>query len=102
MVLSTQPVSEEQVTCNFSLCYCQKIIATQRALIKMPFGEVIIGSPGSGKSTYAYGKYQASRHNNRRVKFELTDLSSSLLHSNANVLLSIWTQRMITYNTHAV
>ncbi|KLO09210.1 hypothetical protein SCHPADRAFT_807392, partial [Schizopora paradoxa] len=24
----------------------------------MPFGEVIIGSPGSGKSTYAYGKHQ--------------------------------------------
>ncbi|KAF8324303.1 uncharacterized protein EI90DRAFT_2977229 [Cantharellus anzutake] len=24
----------------------------------MPFGEVVIGSPGSGKSTYAYGKYQ--------------------------------------------
>lgn len=24
----------------------------------MPFGEIVIGSPGSGKSTYAYGKYQ--------------------------------------------
>lgn len=24
----------------------------------MPFGEVVVGSPGSGKSTYAYGKYQ--------------------------------------------
>ncbi|KAG8730848.1 hypothetical protein FRC11_005652 [Ceratobasidium sp. 423] len=24
----------------------------------MPFGEIIIGSPGSGKSTYAYGKQQ--------------------------------------------
>ncbi|GJJ10682.1 hypothetical protein Clacol_004909 [Clathrus columnatus] len=24
----------------------------------MPFGEVVIGPPGSGKTTYAYGKYQ--------------------------------------------
>lgn len=24
----------------------------------MPFGEVVCGSPGSGKSTYCYGKYQ--------------------------------------------
>ena len=24
----------------------------------MPFGEVVIGSPGAGKSTYAYGKHQ--------------------------------------------
>lgn len=24
----------------------------------MPFGEIVIGSPGSGKSTYAYGKHQ--------------------------------------------
>ena len=24
----------------------------------MPFGEVVIGAPGAGKSTYAYGKYQ--------------------------------------------
>lgn len=24
----------------------------------MPFGEIVCGSPGSGKSTYCYGKYQ--------------------------------------------
>ena len=24
----------------------------------MPYGEIIVGSPGSGKSTYAFGKYQ--------------------------------------------
>jgi hypothetical protein len=24
----------------------------------MPFGEVVCGSPGSGKSTYCYGKHQ--------------------------------------------
>lgn len=24
----------------------------------MPFGEVVIGAPGAGKSTYAYGKHQ--------------------------------------------
>lgn len=27
-------------------------------VILMPFGEVVIGPPGSGKTTYAYGKYQ--------------------------------------------
>jgi GTPase SAR1 family protein len=26
--------------------------------VEMPFGEIVIGSPGSGKSTYAYGKHQ--------------------------------------------
>ena len=24
----------------------------------MPFGEIVVGSPGSGKSTYCYGKHQ--------------------------------------------
>lgn len=27
-------------------------------LVLMPFGEVVVGSPGSGKSTYAHGKHQ--------------------------------------------
>ncbi|KAF9515104.1 hypothetical protein BS47DRAFT_1328385 [Hydnum rufescens UP504] len=31
----------------------------------MPFGEIVIGSPGSGKSTYAYGKYQLLNALNR-------------------------------------
>lgn len=30
-------------------------------IFDMPFGEIVVGSPGSGKSTYAYGKYQVSR-----------------------------------------
>jgi GTPase SAR1 family protein len=33
----------------------------------MPFGEVICGSPGSGKSTYCYGKYQLFTALNRPV-----------------------------------
>ncbi|KAG8945283.1 hypothetical protein FRC04_001060 [Tulasnella sp. 424] len=32
----------------------------------MPFGEIVIGSPGSGKSTYAYGKYQLLSALNRK------------------------------------
>ncbi|KAG8931378.1 hypothetical protein FRC02_002812 [Tulasnella sp. 418] len=32
----------------------------------MPFGEIVIGSPGSGKSTYAYGKYQLLMALNRK------------------------------------
>ena len=33
----------------------------------MPFGEVVVGSPGSGKSTYAFGKYQLFTALNRPV-----------------------------------
>ncbi|EJD05584.1 uncharacterized protein FOMMEDRAFT_79553 [Fomitiporia mediterranea MF3/22] len=33
----------------------------------MPFGEVIIGPPGSGKSTYAYGKHQLFTALNRPI-----------------------------------
>ena len=33
----------------------------------MPFGEIIIGSPGSGKSTYAYGKHQLLTALNRPI-----------------------------------
>ncbi|KAG9016269.1 hypothetical protein FRB90_003559 [Tulasnella sp. 427] len=32
----------------------------------MPFGEIVIGSPGSGKSTYAYGKFQLLSALNRK------------------------------------
>ncbi|KAG9032499.1 hypothetical protein FRB95_001406 [Tulasnella sp. JGI-2019a] len=32
----------------------------------MPFGEIVIGSPGSGKSTYSYGKYQLLTALNRK------------------------------------
>ncbi|TFY75914.1 hypothetical protein EWM64_g8097, partial [Hericium alpestre] len=33
----------------------------------MPFGEVVIGSPGSGKSTYCYGKHQLFTALNRPI-----------------------------------
>jgi GTPase SAR1 family protein len=33
----------------------------------MPFGEIVIGSPGSGKSTYAYGKHQLLSALNRPI-----------------------------------
>ncbi|TFY55457.1 hypothetical protein EVG20_g9310 [Dentipellis fragilis] len=33
----------------------------------MPFGEVVIGSPGSGKSTYCYGKHQLFSALNRPI-----------------------------------
>jgi GPN-loop GTPase len=33
-------------------------LGSDALLTCMPFGEVVIGAPGAGKSTYAYGKYQ--------------------------------------------
>ncbi|KAH6906117.1 cytoplasmic protein [Coprinopsis sp. MPI-PUGE-AT-0042] len=33
----------------------------------MPFGEIVCGSPGSGKSTYCYGKYQLFTALNRPI-----------------------------------
>lgn len=33
----------------------------------MPFGEVVCGSPGSGKSTYCHGKYQLFNALNRPI-----------------------------------
>jgi len=34
---------------------------------QMPFGEIVCGSPGSGKSTYCYGKYQLFTALNRPI-----------------------------------
>ncbi len=36
-------------------------------LVAMPFGEVVCGSPGSGKSTYCYGKHQLFTALNRPI-----------------------------------
>jgi GTPase SAR1 family protein len=36
-------------------------------LIVMPFGEIVVGSPGSGKSTYCYGKHQLFTALNRPI-----------------------------------
>jgi len=33
----------------------------------MPFGEIVVGSPGSGKSTYCYGKHQLLTALNRPI-----------------------------------
>jgi GTPase SAR1 family protein len=35
--------------------------------IVMPFGEIVVGSPGSGKSTYCYGKHQLFTALNRPI-----------------------------------
>jgi hypothetical protein len=35
--------------------------------IEMPFGEIVVGSPGSGKSTYCYGKHQLFSALNRPI-----------------------------------
>ena len=35
--------------------------------LKMPFGEIVVGSPGSGKSTYCYGKHQLLTALNRPI-----------------------------------
>ena len=37
---------------------CLTLTPSAFVLHSMPFGEVVCGSPGSGKSTYCYGKYQ--------------------------------------------
>lgn len=36
-------------------------------LLEMPFGEIVVGSPGSGKSTYCYGKQQLLTALNRPI-----------------------------------
>jgi len=41
-------------------------LATFRPL-EMPFGEIVVGSPGSGKSTYCYGKHQLLTALNRPI-----------------------------------
>ena len=35
--------------------------------LEMPFGEIVVGSPGSGKSTYCYGKHQLLTALNRPI-----------------------------------
>lgn len=35
--------------------------------LEMPFGEIVVGSPGSGKSTYCYGKQQLLTALNRPI-----------------------------------
>lgn len=45
----------------------------------MPFGEVVIGSPGSGKSTYAYGKHQLFTALNRPISIVNLDPANDAL-----------------------
>lgn len=45
----------------------------------MPFGEIVIGPPGSGKSTYAYGKYQLLTALNRPVSVVNLDPANDAL-----------------------
>lgn len=37
---------------------CTHELGLSPSLVSMPFGEVVVGAPGAGKSTYAYGKHQ--------------------------------------------
>ncbi len=45
----------------------------------MPFGEVVIGSPGSGKSTYAFGKHQLFTASKRPVSIVNLDPANDAL-----------------------
>ncbi len=45
----------------------------------MPFGEVVIGSPGSGKSTYAFGKHQLFTALNRPISIVNLDPANDAL-----------------------
>lgn len=47
----------------------------------MPFGEIVIGSPGSGKSTYAFGKHQLFTALNRPISIvNLDPANDSVLY----------------------
>ena len=45
----------------------------------MPFGEIVIGSPGSGKSTYAFGKHQLFSALNRPISIVNLDPANDAL-----------------------
>ena len=45
----------------------------------MPFGEIVIGSPGSGKSTYAFGKHQLFTTLNRPISIVNLDPANDSL-----------------------
>jgi GPN-loop GTPase len=45
----------------------------------MPFGEIVIGSPGSGKSTYAFGKHQLFTALNRPISIVNLDPANDAL-----------------------
>jgi GPN-loop GTPase len=45
----------------------------------MPFGEIVIGSPGSGKSTYAFGKLQLFTALSRPISIVNLDPANDLL-----------------------
>jgi GPN-loop GTPase len=45
----------------------------------MPFGEVVCGSPGSGKSTYCYGKHQLFTALNRPISIVNLDPANETL-----------------------
>ena len=45
----------------------------------MPFGEIVCGSPGSGKSTYCFGKYQLFTALNRPISVVNLDPANDAL-----------------------
>ena len=51
-------IKAAQTRRNFKVSASLTLTPPTFVLHSMPFGEVVCGSPGSGKSTYCYGKYQ--------------------------------------------
>jgi len=47
--------------------------------VYMPFGEIVCGSPGSGKSTYCFGKYQLFTALNRPISVVNLDPANDAL-----------------------
>ena len=57
--------------CELSKVFVERIVGKTYLvifrLLQMPFGEIVVGSPGSGKSTYCYGKQQLLTALNRPI-----------------------------------
>lgn len=62
-------LTQNRTACSFLRSTSTHFPASSRALalVPMPFGEVVCGSPGSGKSTYCYGKQQLFTALNRPI-----------------------------------
>ena len=62
-------------------------------LVLMPFGEIVCGSPGSGKSTYCFGKYQIFTALNRPISVASVNVdpaTSNLIDNLTSRPWSLW------------